>query len=157
MLLAAQGTDWIPKVIKDITLDSAGVWTLCLIAIIALIKGWPALRKLTIDENTRLREDRRADYRELRSDMDGLKARYEIVERHSTAVDVRMGQLEFIIGMALDELDRIDQSNTVAKKAREMFGRLYPVPPLSVELERLKELLDPFQSQIPPRRSDPQG
>lgn len=35
----------------------AGVWTLVLIALITLIKGWPALRKLSIEADGSLRKD----------------------------------------------------------------------------------------------------
>lgn len=35
----------------------AGVWTLVLIALITLIKGWPALRKLSIEADGSLRRD----------------------------------------------------------------------------------------------------
>ncbi len=141
--------------LRDLGLASAGVWTLVILAIITLIKSWPTLKKLSLDEAANLRADRRADYRELREEMDTMKLRNAIVERHSAAVDLRMGQLEFIVGLTLDELDRLDSGNAVAKKAREMFGRLYPVPQISAELEALKKQLDPISSPIPPRRSVP--
>jgi hypothetical protein len=129
----------------------AGVWTIASVAIVTLIKTWPTLKKLAMDENALLRADRRADYKELRREVDIMKLRSEIVERHSTAVDVRMGQLEFIIGMVLDELESESPGNAVAKKAREMFGRLYPVPPITDELEALKKKLDPIHSPIGPQ------
>jgi len=136
----------------------AGIWSLVAIATVTLIKTWPTLKKLAMDENATLRNDRREDYRGLRAEFEVMKLRNGIVERHCTAVDVRMGQLEFIIGMVLDELETVDVGNKVAKKAREMFGRLYPVPPITQELERLKESLDPLQSPIPPKPSDnPEG
>lgn len=136
---------------------TAGIWALVGIAVVTLLKTWPTLKKLSIDENTLLRADRRADYRELRREMDVMKLRSSIVERHSTAVDVRMGQLEFILGMVLDELEVRDHGNAVAKKAREMFGRLYPVPPITEELELLKQQLDPINSPIAPQASVPGG
>lgn len=128
--------------------------SIAVMAFITLVRAWPAMKKLSVDENERLRNDRRDDYRQLRAEFEIMKLRNGIVERHCTAVDVRMGQLEFIIGMVLDELETVDTGNKVAKKAREMFGRLYPVPPITQELERLKDSLDPLQSQIPPKHAD---
>lgn len=115
---------------------------------VALVKVWPTLKRLSMDENERLRLDRREDYKELRIELDMMKLRNTIVERHCTAVDVRMGQLEFIIGLTLDELEAVSPGNQVAKRSREMFGRLYPVSPITPELEAMKRQLDPLQSPI---------
>jgi hypothetical protein len=143
---------------KGVESGTISGWVLVAIALTSLltflavlVKVWPKLRELTISENETLRRDRRADYKELRAEMDIMRMRHGLVERHCTAVDVRLGQLEFILGMALDELDRLDSGNHVAKKAREMFGRLYPVPPITEELEALRHKLDPLESPIPPR------
>jgi hypothetical protein len=121
---------------------------LTLMAFITLVRAWAPLKQLGMTESERLRLDRRRDYRELRNEFEIMKVRSSIVEKHCTAVDVRMGQLEFIIGLTFDELDRIDVNNAVAKKGREMFSRLYPVPPIDRELERLKEAIDPLHSPI---------
>ncbi len=122
--------------------------SIALMAFITLVRAWGPLKKLGIDESERLRIDRRQDYRDLRAEFETMKIRSAIVEKHCTAVDVRMGQLEFIIGLTFDELDRLDPSNAVAKKGREMFSRLYPVPPITTELERLKDEIDPLHSPI---------
>lgn len=134
--------------IPGLTPAVALLGALTAIALVTLIKAWPLLKKLAMDENERLRADRRQDYRDLRNDFEIMKVRSAIVEKHCTAVDVRMGQLEFIIGLTFDELDRLDANNSVAKKGREMFGRLFPVPPIDRELERLKDVLDPLHSRI---------
>lgn len=121
-------------------------------AIVRYGPGWQAARladkKADMEESERLRLDRREDYRELRSEFASLKSETEVIMRHCTAVDMRMGQLEWIIGLAFDELDRLDPNNAIARKAREMFGRLYPVPPLTAELEQIRRKLDPFRSPI---------
>ncbi len=148
--VAVSGFTWTAALVGLLNLLVGGV-------LVALVKSWPALKKLGIDENERLRQDRREDYRELRREFDLMKVTNSIIEKHCTAVDVRMGQLEFIVGLTFDELDRLDPNNEVARKGREMFGRLYPVPPISKELERIKEQLDPIQSPIPPRDRSHRG
>ncbi len=125
--------------------------SLVLLAFITLVKAWPGLKALAVSESAQLRADRRSDYKELRGEFELLKIQNGVIQRHCTAVDVRMGQLEFIIGLAFDELDRLDEGNPVAKKGREMFMRLYPVPPITAELEELKQQLDGLHSPIPPR------
>jgi hypothetical protein len=106
------------------------------------LKSKTARKQLEIAESERLRLDRREDYKELRKEFDQLKRTNVLVVTHCTAVDVRMAQLEWVIGLTLDEIDRLDSSNPVAKQAREMFGRMFPVVPLSVELEKLRRELD---------------
>lgn len=115
----------------------------------ALIRKWPEIKALTISENERLRLDRREDYRELRREVEHIKARSFVFETHSAASDVRRGQVEFIVSMLLDEVERLDEGNDIAKRARTMFSSLYPVPILSEELEKIRMQLDPLPSQIP--------
>lgn len=49
--------------------SGAGVWTLVVIAIITLIKGWPALRRLSIEADGSLRRDLFTRIRELEEEL----------------------------------------------------------------------------------------
>lgn len=126
---------------------------LSLMAFITLVRAWAPLKQLGMDESAQLREDRRADYRALKADfealkveLDAVKVRTEAVERYGAAVNLRMGQLEFVFSLVMDELEIIAPENEVAKRARMMVSALYPIPPISPHIQ---DFIDAMKLQHP--------
>lgn len=113
-----------------------------------VIKNWPAIKALTISESERLRDDRRKDFKEVQAKLELVTAIAGACERHGTASSIRMGELEWIIGLLFDELELQPHNSALVKKGREMYSRLYPVPSLSAELEAIRIKLDPLHSPI---------
>lgn len=129
--------------LPELTPAGIGIWTLVIIALTTLIKTWPHLRKLSMDENERLRDDRRADYREVKSELEAVRVRTEAMERYGAAVSLRLGQLEFVFSLVMDELELIAPDNEIAKRARLMISTLYPIPPIS---EHIQEFIDTMKA-----------
>lgn len=136
--------------LQDLTIAGAGVWTLVLIAVITLIKVSPALKKLAMDENAQLRQDRRQDYRDLKGELEVLKSdfsavnvRTEAMERYGAAVSLRLGQLEFVFSLVMEELEQIAPGNDIAKRARMLVSSLYPIPPIS---EHIQDFIDTMKA-----------
>jgi hypothetical protein len=112
----------------------AGIWGILGIAVATAFRVWPAIKQLSMDESAQLRADRRADYAQLKADMEALKAsdaaketRIAAAETHCAAVTLRIGQLEFVFRMVMDELEAISPGNDVARRAKELIAALMPI------------------------------
>ena len=125
--------------LNDIPL-SAPWWAMALIGLVALIKTWPSLKKLSMDDQAKLREERREDYKRLadahealQAKVNELEARTTTAERHCTTVDVRMSQLEFVIRMLMDRLEEVSPGDDVVRRAKTLLPAAIPVHPMSDE------------------------
>lgn len=122
--------------IAGLTPGGAGVWTLLAIVLVALIKTWPALTRLS-------NEARAARVAEAHTAAEDCRARIEALEKRVTSAEMRAidmeGRFKLVVvayRMVVSELHRKDPNNAVIQHAQALLS-----PEMAVDLSGTTEAL----------------
>jgi hypothetical protein len=103
--------------------------------LVAWIKTRPTIEKQRDDTDAGIRSELIRRLEAADAKMVSLDNRVKQAETHSSAVDLRVGQFEFVLRLVIEELERKDPGNAVAAQARMLLAAAYPVHPVPGDMQ----------------------
>lgn len=111
-------------------------------ALVAWIKTRNESKKLDQDGDTRLRSEMWTDIANLKLAKEDQSRRITLAETKIASQTVQIGQLRFISSLLIDELERLDPRNSIARQARFMLDTVQPdAMPNAEEVAPMAEIM----------------
>lgn len=99
--------------------------------------GWIASE---VDADAKLRSEMWKDIAALKAAKDDQSRRLTLAETKIASQTVEIGQLRFVSRLLVDEVERIDPGNAIARQARILFDTVQPMAlPSDVEIASMAE------------------
>ena len=109
-------------------------------AVGAWIKARGGWMKNETDADAALRSEMWKDIAALKSAKDDQSRRLTVAETKIASQTVEIGQLRFVSRLLVDEVERIDPGNAVARQARVLFDTVQPMAlPSDTEIASMTE------------------
>lgn len=99
-----------------------------LVAAGMLLRFTPIWTKLRMSANDKLIADIQEDATKLRHDMRDMKQTMMLLTARCTASDLRVGQVEFALQVATNEIERLDPESKVPAQIRRLLATTMPTP-----------------------------
>jgi hypothetical protein len=106
-------------------LFGGGTFALCLVA---LIKAWPLLAKLSIEAKAALRKEKRDEMDSCQKRIDALEVRLEASESRTHRVELRLVTALGAYRIIASELQRLDPDSAALMNAQALLNASYPLP-----------------------------
>lgn len=111
-------------------------------AVVAWIKQRAGYRKVDVDADEKLRSEMWRDIEALKASKEDTSRRLTMAETKIASQTVQIGQLRFISALLVDELERIDPRNSIARQARLLLDHIQPdAMPAAEEVGSMAEVL----------------
>lgn len=116
------------------------------LVLVAMIRGWPLLAKLSIDARARIWQQDRDELHDCQSRLDALDARLTAGEGRARSVELRLVSALSAVTLLAGEVQRLSPKSDALKQAQWMLRAAYPIasempPYLADILKPLEELL----------------
>lgn len=98
------------------------------IALIALIKAWAPLAKLSIEAKAVLRKEKRDELDSCQRRLDAMELRLEQSERRTHQVELRLVTQLGAYRIIASELQRLDPQSAALMNAQALLNAAYPIP-----------------------------
>lgn len=95
-------------------------------AIVAWIKNRGAWRKIALDADEQLRSEMWKDIEALKKSKEVQSQRMTRAEAQIAGQTIQIGQQRFVLTLVIEELERIDPGNSVARQARALLLNILP-------------------------------
>jgi len=95
-------------------------------AVVAWIKNRAPMRKIDVDADERLRSEMWKDIEALKQSKDAVSRRVSIAEAQIVGQSIQIGQQRFVLTLVIDELERVQPDNSVARHARNLLRNIMP-------------------------------
>lgn len=106
------------------------------------LKNRAANRKVNVDADTQLREEMWKDIANLKLAKEDQSRRLTLAETKIASQTVQIGQLRFISTLLVDELERLDPQNSIARQARFLLQAVQPdAMPEAEEIAGMTEVI----------------
>jgi hypothetical protein len=99
-----------------------------LVAAGMLLRFTPIWKKLSMTENDKLIADIQEEATRLRHDIRDMKQSVVLLTARCTASDLRVGQVEFALQVATNEIERLDPGSKVPSQIRRLLATTLPTP-----------------------------
>lgn len=96
-------------------------------ALVTWLKTRAANRKIDIDADEKLRSEMWRDIEALKLSKEQTSRRLTAAEAQIASQTIQLGQQRFILTLVIDELERVQPGNIVARQARVLLHELQPV------------------------------
>lgn len=93
---------------------------------VAWIKSRAPNRKIEVDADEKLRSEMWRDIEALKVSKDETGRRLTMAETKIASQTVEIGQLRFISKLVVDEIERLDPGNSIARQARVLLETVQP-------------------------------
>lgn len=127
---------------------STGIWTLVgivasgtLAALAAWMRFGPTWKKTEQDGANKLRDEMWKDIANLKLAKEDQSRRLTIAETTIAAQTIKLGQQAFVINLVLDELERVNPGNTIARQARMLLRMQANAMPHAEEIGPMAEIM----------------
>lgn len=110
--------------------------------VVAWIKTRAENKRVELDGDEKLRSEMWRDIEALKASKDGMSRRLTLAETKIASQTVELGQLRFVSRLVVNEIERLDPGNAIARQARTLLETVQPAGmPSDEEIAPLAETM----------------
>lgn len=122
----------LPVALQGFTIGAAGVWTLVALFAIALVKAWPVLLKLKLDDEGLRRSEKRDDLHECNQRLDAMAIRVDALQMTVSNLKVELSGAVAAYRILDAEVEKTNPTSLGLAQARAIMSTAFTVAPSTI-------------------------